>query len=141
MDNSFNEKPIGAWVREADDTFSRLVRKTLNYGVFNRIDWQLLNFIHEKETVAQEDIHELLLFFTTRKDIDKVIKRFEKEGLTMRTGSQISITKKGEAAYHEALTIQEEIKRKAMIGVSAEQYNTTIKTLKAVMDNLKDYVS
>ncbi|WP_040495940.1 hypothetical protein [Fulvivirga imtechensis] len=135
------KSPIGAWVREADTVFTHLTRRTRNHGSFNRIEWQLLNFIHEKESALATESKMLLNFFDSDEVTDQVIMRFVKDGLIMEDHERIRITAKGRRAYAEVSQIQEEIKRKAMAGVSEKEYATTIATLRKVIDNLREYAT
>ena len=133
--------PIGAWVREADIVFAHLTRETLTYGSFNRMEWQLLNFIHERGNAPINEGKMLLNVFDREEVTDHVIVRFVSDGLVVKDRKNISITDKGRRAYAEANEIQEEIKRKAMAGVSKKDYAITIATLKKVIDNLREYTS
>lgn len=133
--------PIGAWVREADIVFTHLTRKTVSHGSFNRMEWQLLNFIHERGNAPINEAKVLLNVFDRDKVTDQVIMRFVSDGLVVKDGKNITVTDKGRKAYAEVNEIQEEIKRKAMEGVTEEEYVTTIATLRKLIDNLRGYTT
>lgn len=132
--------PVGAWVKRADLVFSNVVRKTSGNGTFNRSDWQLLNFLHEKSKTTEPEILEFLSFFEQEQAIRKVINRFLNDGLITGNQGGVAITPKGEQVFEEVSKIQDEIKEKALQGISESAYTTTIETLQRITDNLREYL-
>lgn len=136
----YEEKgPIGYWVKKANDTFSNVIRKTGEYGDFNRLEWQFFNAIHEKENLTMSEAARSLDFFTDEAGIEKLVKRFEAQHLIRVHYHDISITEKGRQAYEEVVSVQKEIMIKAMKDISPEAYRTSIETLKTLLKNLRPY--
>ena len=134
------KEPIGAIVKKADRVFTRIVRKTQTYGTFNRIDWQLLNFIQGRKKASDQEVILFLEFFGERQGIGQLIDRFKNENLITANGGEIVITPKGERAFEAVLTLQEAIKEKGMQGITESDYATTLATLRKIMDNVKEYL-
>ncbi|KJD36451.1 hypothetical protein PW52_04650 [Tamlana sedimentorum] len=133
------QKSIGAWVKITNDVFTNLTRTTKDYGSFNRLEWQFLNYLKENEITTETAITDFLSFFTKENEIKTLIEHFENEGLISSVNSGYQITRKGKMAYSEVLKIQEEIKVAAMKGINDEAYETTISTLSQMIENLKPY--
>ena len=132
--------PIGPVVRKADYVFTNLARRTVNNGTFNRLDWHLFNFLHEKKRATADETVEYLSFFDHEQAIRKVLNRFLTDGLTMADPDGIAITPKGVQVYAEVSKIQEQIKEKAFKGISESAYATTIDTLQKITNNLSEYL-
>ena len=135
-----SREPIGAVVKKIDLVNTNILRRTSKYGTFNRIEWQFLNFMKKKANAPIDEIFEFLNFFGNRQVIQELIDRFKWDGLIAEEKGIMSITSRGETAYEEVYNVQEEIKAKAMIGVTAQDYDTTIDTLYKIMDNVKEFL-
>lgn len=136
----YREKgPIGYWVKKANDTFTNVSRKTSEHGDFNRVEWQFLNIIYEKEELTISEITGLLDFFTDETGIDKLIKRFEAQNLIRINRHHVTITENGRQVHAEIVKIQEEIIRKALENVSPDAYKTSIETLETILKNLRPF--
>lgn len=141
MNEIIEEKgPIGAVVREADHLFSDIVRKTSLHGSFNRIEWHYFNLLKMQQQVSKEEVMEFLSFFDSGTRIQKVIDRFQSEGLAEQNASKLYLSQKGKEVFEEVFTLQEMIKAKSTQDISPEAYSTTIETLQKIMDNLKGYL-
>ncbi len=132
--------PIGSWVKRADYVFSNIVRKPQDGGTFKRIDWQLLNFLYEKNRVTIPEIINFLSFFEQEQEIRKLIKRFLKKGIITIDKPVVTITPKGIYVFKEVSEIQEEIKQKALQGIDKKAYATTIETIQKITNNLREYL-
>ncbi|MEN7547608.1 hypothetical protein AAG747_06805 [Rapidithrix thailandica] len=136
----FDKKgPIGYWIKKADSVFTNVTRTTRQNGSFNRLEWQLLNTLHEKKQLALVEVTEFLSSFATDSEIQTVVHRFESENLIQADQQHLSITHKGEQVFDEVFEIQEEIKQNALRGISEEDYCTTVDTLQKMIENLKEY--
>ena len=133
------KEPIGAWVRKADDTFTRIIRKT-SQGDFNRVDWQLLNSLHERNKLSKNEIVDFLGSFESKSNIETVIRRFEKDALVNLSHELVEITAKGREVFKEAFKAQEKIKEKSLQGISETDYITTISTIKKMLHNLTEFL-
>lgn len=139
-DLTMERSPIGAVVRKADDVFTHLSRRTATNGSFNRLDWHCFLFLHEKKGATAFEIIQYLSFLDGEQAVRKVLDRYLQEGLFKNDQGVFSITAKGEQVFEELLPIQEEIKQRALKGVSESAYATTIDTLQQIVSNVTAYL-
>lgn len=133
--------PVGAWVKKADFIFTNLERRTEKNGTFNRLDWQLFNYLQRAKRTTAKEITEYLSLLDPEHEIHNVINRFMNDGLTIAYPNDvIAISPKGEKVFEEVLKIQGEIQEKALKGISIRAYSTTIDTLQKIIDNLSEYL-
>lgn len=133
------ERPIGFYVKEANDTFTNLVRKT-SFGNFVRIDWQLINFLKNKRSATETELMEFLGYFQDNINSQAKIDDFKKRRLIFEKNKQISLTEIGQEAFDQANAIQEKIIEKSLENISQEEYNTAIKVLSQIIQNLKGFI-
>ncbi|HYF02774.1 MAG TPA: SgcJ/EcaC family oxidoreductase, partial [Patescibacteria group bacterium] len=134
------KEPIGAVVKKADVFFTNIVRRTKQHGTFNRIEWQFLNLMKEKQTATLPEVMSFLSIFDTKYMIKKLIERFRHDSLITVDQEEITISHKGVQVFEEVHVIQEEIKKKALDGITEAQYDIAVEVLYKIMDNLKDYL-
>jgi uncharacterized protein (TIGR02246 family) len=136
----FEKEPIGAIVKNADTVFSSIVRSTQNGGSFNRVEWQLLNLLQEKGSVSKKELYDFLAFFEPEKKMDALINEFGKRGLASITAEEVAITLKGKGVFEEAFEVQEKIKEKALEGLTDTDYETTVSTIKKMVENITEFL-
>lgn len=141
MKHLFEEKgPIGAVVREADQLFSNITRRTSFNGSFNRLEWHYFNFLKERKRVSEAEVMDYLSFFDSETRIQKAIDRFQREGLAKADADGMYLSQKGEKVFEEVVQVQEMIKEKSVLDISPEAYSITMDTLQKIMDNLQEYL-
>jgi hypothetical protein len=134
--------PIGYWLKKADDALTNEVNRALRAQGFDRFQWQLLNFVSEGGTVAKSSAFDLLQTFVDAERFDVMLDTFINDGwLQQRLDGSgevlLSLTEEGQAKHSALLALQTEVRRKAMEGISPEDYQTVIRVLERLVANMQ----
>ena len=140
---SKGEKPIGYWLKEADKSISAKVNKNLEQYDLTRFHWQVLNTVYEKESITKGVIFDLLSNFFDASQLSDFLNDFiHKNWMTQVEDpalgtTVIQMTAEGKQAFTEILSAQQKTRMQLFQGVTKEEYETTIKVLKQLIDNAK----
>ena len=132
--------PIGPVVKRADYVFTNLARVTRDKGTFNRLEWHVMNLLHENKQSTEAEIIPHLDFLEDEEMIRNVIERFLKEALVRMDRGKLSLTPLGLEVSREVAEIQDEIKEKAFQGISESEYAITMLTLEKIIENLGEFL-
>lgn len=135
------KRPIGYWLKEADKSISAAVNKNLEQYELTRFHWQVLNTVYTKEEATKEDILNLLKNFFDSSHLSDILNDLTKKNwLTKEKNSasgitMIQMTGEGKAAFTEISATQQRTRMQLFQGITNEEYETTIKVLKQLIDN------
>jgi DNA-binding MarR family transcriptional regulator len=130
---------IGAYAKEADNAFQNLIRET-SFGDFDRIDWQLINFLNNNPKTTKSFITDFLSFLGTQDEIENRIKRFEAKSIINIQKNEVLLTNIGKSAFDEAYQIQKEILEASFKDITEEDYKICIEVLKKMIKNMSPYI-
>jgi DNA-binding MarR family transcriptional regulator len=133
-------RPIGFWLRRADEAINAYADQALGDIGLTRLHWQVLHIVHESGTTTEDHLGEVLWSFADPEDLQDVLDGFEAEGWLARdrqSRRELTLTEKGRAGHAAALEVQGEVRRRASEGISADEYATVLRVLERMVSNLE----
>ena len=134
-------KPIGYWLKQADKVITEHVDRVLSHTGFTRFGWQVLNIVYQEGTVTREGILETVQAFIDARQLDEIIDGFMREGWLVKFGegdaAQLTLTDAGRAKRESVFELQSEVRRRAMQGITEQEYATVIDVLERMVKNLE----
>jgi hypothetical protein len=118
------QKPIGYWLKYADEVITEHVDRVLSDNGFTRFCWQVLN-----------------ITFIDRQQMGEILDRFVEQGWLVKRGegdgAQLTLTGAGKAKRETVFELQSEVRRRAMQGITEQEYATVIDVLERMVRNLE----
>lgn len=136
--------PIGYWLKRADEILTLRIDEVQEKNGLVRMEWQVLNILHETSPVTRRHIHEIMRPFADVDAVEAVLGRLAARGLIESTDGHaegLRLTDRGRHAHHVAAQTQQEIRRRAVQGISEVDYATTVRSLQRLVANLEDDAS
>lgn len=128
--------PIGYYLKLVDSCLTKGIDQIhAKYGL-NRIEWQVLNSINEKSEISKSDLFELMKPVTNSQSLEDILIKHRDKNNIMIKGDLISLTNEGRLLYRSCFNIQQEFRKKALNGISDDDYETTISTLQKIIANI-----
>ena len=134
-------KPIGYWLKHADEVITEHVDRVLSDNGFTRSRWQVLNIIYQAGTTTRSGVFDTMQTFIDIRQLDEIIDGFMEEGWLVKhgegDGAQLTLTAAGKAKRESIFELQREVRRRAMQGISEREYATVIDVLERMVRNLE----
>ena len=137
------ERPIGYWLKQADVLLTEQIDKAQAANEVSRFDWQVLNMLNEMGSASKERIFESMLAFVDAPGVDEIVTRLvgrgwaEQSEISKHGTVEFHLTEEGRRRHGIILATQKEVRRRAMQGISEEEYATLIRVLKRIVTNLE----
>jgi DNA-binding MarR family transcriptional regulator len=135
------QKPIGYWLKQADKVITEHVDRVLGDAGFTRFDWQVLNIVYQAGTITRDNVLETMQAFIDARRLDEIIDRFVRDGWLVKFGEggavQLTLTDAGKAKRENVFELQSEVRRRAMQGITEQEYAAVIDVLERVVKNLE----
>ncbi len=135
------QQPIGYWLKRADEVITEHVDRVLGDNGFTRLRWQVLNIVYQAGTITRGDLFDTMQTFIDARQLDELIDEFVKEGWLIRhgegDGAQLAITDAGKDKRETVFELQSEVRRRAMRGITEQEYVTVIGVLQRMVKNLE----
>jgi DNA-binding MarR family transcriptional regulator len=131
-----SQPPIGYWLKHADEVITAHANQALADQGFTRFRWQALNMIYEAGTITRDQIFNVLQTFLDAHQLDEMLNGFIQEGWLVVEGNALSLTEAGKSKRTDLFKRQGEVRRRAMQGISDEEYVTIIAVLQRIVNNL-----
>jgi DNA-binding MarR family transcriptional regulator len=135
------QQPIGYWLKLADKVITEHVDRVLSDNGFTRFRWQVINIVYQAGTITRSDLFDTMQTFIDARHLDELIDGFVKEGWLIRHGegddAQLAITDAGKDKRETVFKLQSEVRRRAMRGITEQEYTTLIDVLQRVVKNLE----
>jgi DNA-binding MarR family transcriptional regulator len=135
------QQPIGYWLKHADKVITEHVDRVLSDNGFTRFRWQVINIVYQAGTITMSDLFDTMQTFIDERQLDELIDGFVKEGWLIRhgegDGAQLAITDAGKDKRETVFELQSEVRRRAMLGITEQEYATVIDVLQRVVKNLQ----
>lgn len=137
-----SERPIGFWLKAADDALTRAVDAAQQEHGVTRLEWQVL---HAIEVAGRMDLPHLLQVLRPLGPMDQLVEaldRFVEEGWLdegVDGPHQIKfyqLTGQGHERHALILARQMEVRGAAMAGIAADDYTTAVRVLERLVSNL-----
>jgi DNA-binding MarR family transcriptional regulator len=138
LQSSDRQRPIGYWLKEADRAITDHVDRVQAANGVSRLDWQVLNSIHEVGHATPEHLASTLHMFLDRPRLDTILANLAARGwtTTLPTG-EVVLLDDGERHHATILAQQQQVRRRAMDGITSEEYETTVRVLHRLITNLE----
>lgn len=137
------ELPIGYWLKQADNVLTEHINKAQAAHGVSRSDWQVLNILHETGSASRERIFESMRTFVDAPRLDEIIAHLMGRGWVEQSGAadqgtvEFQLTEEGQRQHGVILATQKEVRRRAMQGISQEDYMVVIRVLQRIVSNLE----
>ncbi len=135
------QQPIGYWLKRADEVITEHVDRVLSDNGFTRFRWQVLNSVYQAGTITRDGVFDTMQTFIDARQLDEIIDGFIEEGWLVKRGeddaAQLMLTDVGKAQRETAFKLQSEVRRRAMQGISEQEYATVVDVLERMVKNLE----
>jgi DNA-binding MarR family transcriptional regulator len=131
-----SQPPIGYWLKHADEVITARSNQALADQGFTRFRWQALNMIYEAGTITRDEVFNVLQTFIDAHQLDEMLDGFVREGWLVVEGNALNLTEAGKSKRTDLFKRQGEVRRRAMQGISDEEYVTIIAVLQRMVNNL-----
>lgn len=129
--------PIGYWIKQADEMLTKGIDEIQKLFNLTRTDWQIINSIHKNIIVERLFLFDLMKPFADSEKVEAVLTRLQNEGLLKSEDDvTLTLTQQGQELYNACFEQQQVFRQKVMAGVSIADYDTTVSTLKKIIENI-----
>jgi DNA-binding MarR family transcriptional regulator len=134
-------KPIGYWLKQADNFITEHTDRVLSENGFTRSRWQVLNIVYQAGAITRSGVLDTMQTFIDARQLGEIIKEFVEHGWLVRQGeeegAQLTLTEAGKAQRETIFKLQGEVRRRAMKGITEREYATVIDVLERMVSNLE----
>ncbi len=135
------QQPIGYWLKHADKVITEHVDRVLSDNGFTRFRWQVLNIIYQAGTITRSGLFDTMQTFIDARQLDELIDGFVEEGWMIKYGegdsTELRLTEAGKDKRETLFELQSEVRRRAMRGITEQEYTTIIDVLQRMVKNLE----
>jgi DNA-binding MarR family transcriptional regulator len=128
--------PIGYYLKLADNYLTKGIDEIQGQFGLNRIEWQVLNSIYEKQGVLKSDILELMKPLADSCLVEAILTKLIEKNQVESHNDILLLTTAGRQLHNSCLDTQQEFRKKAVTDISEADYQTTISTLQKLIANL-----
>jgi DNA-binding MarR family transcriptional regulator len=136
------QPPIGYWLKHADEVITKHVNQVLIDHGFTRFCWQVLNIVYEAGTITRGDVFNTMKTFIDARQLDEILDGFVKEGWLVKRGdgdtTALELTDAGKTERETIFQLQSEVRRRAIQGITNQEYTTVIDVLQRMVKNLEE---
>jgi len=136
-----SQPPIGYWLKHTDEVITNRVDQVLGDHGFTRFRWQVLNMIYEAGTITHQDVFKTLKTFIKVDELDEILDGFVQEGWLVTNGdggaTLLALTTAGKIKREDLFKRQSEVRKRALQGISDQEYVMVIDVLKRMVNNLE----
>jgi DNA-binding MarR family transcriptional regulator len=135
------QPPIGYWLKHADEVITKHVNQVLQDNGFTRFRWQVLNILYETGTTTRSKVSTTMKTFIDADQLDEILNGFVQEGWLVKRGegevTELVLTNAGKTEREAIFKLQSEVRRRAMRGISDQEYTTVLDVLQRMVNNLE----
>jgi DNA-binding MarR family transcriptional regulator len=138
MGEQERQRPIGFWLKRADELLTKRIDEAQRASGLIRLEWQALNVVRERVTASAEEVAAVLQSFADRQRVYETLAQLARRGtIAQSADARWSLTEAGTSLYEGALAVQQQIRQRAMTGISDTEYAAAVRVLKRLVDNLE----
>jgi DNA-binding MarR family transcriptional regulator len=136
------DRPLGYWLKTADEALTLAVSAAQQDNGVTRLEWQVLHSIGSAGSLDLPHLMRRLQPLGPLEQISEILGRFLDEGWLEestegpRGTSVFQLTPLGRGRHEATSLRQEEVRRSALSGIPAEDYETAIRVLERLVANL-----
>jgi DNA-binding MarR family transcriptional regulator len=145
MDQAMKPKlPIGYWLKQVDNLLTERINETHAAHGVTRSDWQVLATLQDAGSLSKDRLFETMQTFVDTTGFDKILaslmeRGWVEQGEDLQTGAaELYLTEEGRRQHEVLFAAQREVRRRAMHGISEEEYATVIRVLQQMVSNLRE---
>lgn len=131
-----HERPIGFWIKAADRLLDDAIDALHARADFTRRRWQVLNAVARQGPCAPERIVEALHPMLCPDEITSELKVLADMRMVEISADRTTLTETGRGRLEALVRRQDGLRRRAVEGIDAEAYATTLSTLARIVANL-----
>jgi hypothetical protein len=132
------QQPIGYWLKHADEVITEHVDRVFSDNGFTRFRWQVLNIVYQAGAITRGSLFDTMQIFVDARHQEELIDGFVKEGwLVEGDAAQLTLTDAGKDKRETVFELQSEVRRRAMRGITEQEYAAVIDVLQRVVKNLE----
>jgi hypothetical protein len=132
------QKPIGWYLKEVDALLTKQMNVSLAEKKINRVQWQILTNVSSSGFITTADFFKEVKRFVDLKELDILINDLKKRKLLVEKDFKIELTNIGVTKFKEIKVIQDNNRTQTMQKITDEDFQTTIKVLAQIVNNLND---
>ena len=133
--------PIGYWLKHTDEVITKHVNQVLNDNGFTRFRWQVLNILYDSGSITKSDVFTTMKTFINESQLDEILDGFVLEGWLVKSSNDdtttLLLTDAGKAEREVIFKLQGEVRRRAVQGITEQEYTTVIDVLQRIVNNLE----
>ena len=137
---SARQLPIGYWLKHTDEVITRHVDQVLDDRGFNRFRWQVLNMLYEAGTMTRGTVFATMQTFISADQLKEILDGFARAGWLVTRGAgnatELELTEAGRAERDAVFKLQSDVRRRAMQGITEQEYATVVTVLQRMVSNL-----
>jgi len=140
--DSTKQPPLGYWLKHVDEVITKHVNQVLSDHGFTRFHWQVLNIVYEAGTIARKDVFNTMKTFIQVRQFDEILEGFVKEGWLVERSDDdttaLMLTDAGKTERETIFKLQGEVRRRAMQGITYQEYTLVLDVLQRIVNNLEE---
>lgn len=135
------QPPIGYWLKHTDEVITKHVNQVLSDNDFTRFRWQVLNMLYEAGTTTRSDVFTTMKTFIDARQLDEILDGFVQKGWLVKSSdgdaTALVLTDAGKAEREVIFKQQSDVRRRALQGITDQEYTTVIDVLQRMVNNLE----
>ncbi|HEX7087633.1 MAG TPA: MarR family winged helix-turn-helix transcriptional regulator [Vicinamibacterales bacterium] len=134
------QKPIGYWLKRIDALLTRHIDRAQQATGLTRTTWQVLNVVQHLGGARQEEVAEALSPFVDAEGASAAAHELSRRGWIDGDGSAerpYALSAEGRRVHARALEVQQQVRHRAMHGISPDDYAVTLRVLATMAANLE----
>lgn len=135
------QPPIGYWLKHLDEVITKHTDLVLKENGFTRSRWQTLNIIYQEGNLSRQKLFATMQTFLNSHQLDEIVSEFIKKGWLVQQGEgddiQLATTENGKVEREITFTLQSEVRKRLMQGVTEQEYTIVIDVLQRMVKNLE----
>lgn len=139
-DTATSRRPIGYWLKRIDALLTRHIDRAQQATGLTRTTWQVLNVVQQLGAARLEQVAEALAPFVDRQGASAAAHELSRRGWIDGDGSAdrpYVLSPEGRSAHERALAAQQQVRQRAMDGISRDDYVVTMRVLETMAANLE----
>lgn len=128
-------RPIGYWLRTADQAITADFERTLATRGLTRFHWQVLNLVADAATIARSELLASMRAFVDRAGLEVLIQELADRGW-LTSAASLALTDDGRSEHAAVAALVQATRLRLMQGTTAEEYQTVVRVLERMIGNL-----
>jgi DNA-binding MarR family transcriptional regulator len=132
--------PIGYWLKHVDETITAHLGRVLQDEGLTRFHWQVLNLLRTEGATGWEELFAVMRTFVDEAGLDGILDDLAGRAWLARDPEAeragVGLTEEGERAHQRVSARIAAVRRRAIDGISQDDYLLVVRTLQRMAANL-----